>query len=67
DRPLAALGWRAAALQLAVRDRFIGWSQAQKRRHLLQVANNSRLLLLPWARLPQLASHVLARSMQALP
>ncbi|MFZ5769139.1 MAG: IS701 family transposase [Bacillota bacterium] len=66
DRPIAALGWRAAALKLAVRDRFIGWSQAQKRRHLLQVANNSRLLLLPWARLPHVASHVLARSMQAL-
>ncbi|MEW6523468.1 MAG: hypothetical protein AB1445_07835 [Bacillota bacterium] len=31
------------------------------------MANNGRLLLLPWAHLPHVVSHVLARSMQALP
>jgi hypothetical protein len=29
--------------------------------HLIEVANSSRFLILPWVRVPQLASHILGR------
>jgi SRSO17 transposase len=59
-RPVAALSWSAPALKLRVRDYFIGWSDKQRKLHLNRIANNSRLLILPWVRVPNLASHVLS-------
>jgi SRSO17 transposase len=67
DRPVAALSWSAPALKLAVRDRFIGWLPDQRKRHLHQLAANSRFLILPWVRIPNLASHVLALNIARLP
>ncbi|WP_054695783.1 IS701 family transposase [Desulfosarcina cetonica] len=67
DRPVAALSWSAPALKLAVRDCFIGWSPSQRKRHLYQVAANSRFLILPWVQVPNLASHVLALNIARLP
>jgi len=66
DRPVAAVSWSAAALKLAARDRFIGWSQAQRKRHLHQVISNSRYLIMPWVRISNLASHVLALNIARL-
>jgi SRSO17 transposase len=66
-RPVAALSWSAPALKLAVRDRFIGWSPDQRKRHLHQLAANSRFLILPWVQIPNLASHVLALNIARLP
>lgn len=67
DRPVAALSWSAPALKLAPRDRFIGWSPGQRKRHLHQLAANSRFLILPWVQIPNLASHVLALNIARLP
>jgi hypothetical protein len=67
DRPVAALSWSAPALKLAARDRFIGWSLSQRKRHLHQLAANSRFLILPWVQIPNLASHVLALNIARLP
>ena len=67
DRPVAALSWSAPALKLAARDRFIGWSPGQRKQHLHQLAANSRFLILPWVRIPNLASHVLALNIARLP
>ena len=50
----------AAAWQCAPRDRFIGWDASRRRVHLQRVANHSRFLVLPWVRIPHLASHLLA-------
>lgn len=50
----------AAAWQCAARDRFIGWSQAARQAGLHLIANHSRFLILPWVRVPHLASHLLA-------
>lgn len=50
----------APAWQCAVRDRYIGWDAAQRGAHLPQVANHSRFLVLPWVRVPGLASFLLA-------
>jgi len=55
-RPLACLVFGAAAWKCQARDQFIGWSAEQRQRNLRLVANNSRFLVLPWARVPQLAS-----------
>lgn len=56
---MAALLLGAAAWKVESRDRFIGWSPAQRRRNLHLVANNMRFLIPPWVQVPHLASHVL--------
>lgn len=66
NRPLVLAGWRAAALNLEARDRFIGWTPEQKKQFLPQVASNCRLLVLPWVNVPNLASYALARFIEAL-
>jgi hypothetical protein len=60
-RDLACLLFGAAAWKTRGRDAFIGWTAAQRQAHLGQVANNSRFLILPWVRVPELASHILGR------
>ena len=61
DRPVACLAWGSAPGVLGPRDRFIGWSAAARRRHIRLLAYNARFLILPWVRVPHLASHVLGR------
>ena len=51
----------AAAWQCAPRDQSIGWSAASRAANLAQIANHSRFLILPWVRVPQLASHLLGQ------
>jgi hypothetical protein len=60
-RELACLVFGAAAWKCQDRDRFIGWSVEQRQRHLGEIANNSRFLILPWVRVPHLASGILGR------
>jgi len=67
-RELAALLFGAPAWRCAARDRFLGWSEAQRRAGLSRLANNTRFLILPGVRVPHLASHLLglaARRIQA--
>ncbi len=59
--PIAALGFRAASLKLKTRDCFIGWSPEQKSAHLPQLTNNNRFLILPWIRVKNLGSYLLAQ------
>lgn len=61
ERPLACVVFGAPAWQCAVRDQWIGWSACQRARHLPGVVNNTRFLILPWVRVPHLASHILGR------
>jgi hypothetical protein len=56
---LAAIGFGGAAFKSAARDRHIGWDKEARERHLLKVVNNNRFLILPWIRVPYLASHIL--------
>lgn len=57
---LAVMVFGAAAWKVAARDQFIGWSPAQRQEHLGKIANQQRFLILPWVRVPHLASHLLA-------
>jgi hypothetical protein len=65
-QPVACLAWSSAPRHLGPRDRFIGWSAAQRRAHLHLLAYNTRYLILPWLRVPGLASHVLAAVAQVV-
>lgn len=65
-RPLAALAFSSAPRHLGPRDRFIGWSAQARRANIRLVAYNPRYLILPWVRVPHLASHVLARVTRGL-
>jgi hypothetical protein len=60
-RPVAALGFTSAPRHLAPRDRFIGWSPAVRRAQVHLLAYNTRFLILPWVRVPHLASHLLGQ------
>jgi hypothetical protein len=66
-RPVACLAWSSAPRHLGPRDRFIGWSAEARRRNIHLLAYNSRFLILPWVRVPHLASHVLGRMARLLP
>jgi hypothetical protein len=58
-RLLAVLVFGAAAWKCAPRDQWIGWSPAQRAQQLGLIANNSRFLILPWVKVPSLASWIL--------
>lgn len=63
---LACLLFGAAAWQCAPRDRWIGWTAEQRAQGLSFIANNSRFLILPWVRVPHLASHLLSQAAQRI-
>src|SRR5580698_4971657 len=60
-RPIACLAWSSAPRHLGSRDRYIGWDAEARRRNIRFVAYNTRFLILPWVRVPHLASHILGR------
>jgi hypothetical protein len=64
---LGALAFSAAAWRVTGRDQWIGWSEEARRENLHLVLNNSRFLILPHVQVPDLASHVLAKALSALP
>ena len=57
---LALLGFSAPALKCGARDRWIGWDFRTQYDRLHLVANNSRFLILPGSRVPNLGSRALA-------
>jgi hypothetical protein len=65
-RLLACLVFGSAAWTCQDRDRFIGWTAEQRARHLLEITNNTRFLILPWVRVPHLASWTLSAVLRRL-
>ena len=61
DRPVACVAWSSAPRHLGPRDRFIGWSPEARRGNIRFLAYQTRYLILPWIRVPFLASHILGR------
>ena len=67
-RPLlACLLFTSAAWKMAPRDAYISWSQATRQANLPLVVNHSRFLILPWVRVPNLASHILSLAARQMP
>jgi len=50
-----------SARAIAARDRWIGWTERQRKRNHAWVINNTRLLIFPWVKVKNLASHVLGQ------
>lgn len=65
-RLLACLLFGSAAWKCKPRDGFIGWNPEQRERNLHLVTNNSRFLILPFVRVPHLASWILGRVLRRL-
>ena len=65
-RPIACLAWSSAPRHLGSRDRYIGWSAEARQRNILFIAYNTRFLILPWVRVPHLASHILGKVTRVL-
>jgi hypothetical protein len=59
NRPLACIGWCSAPRHIGCRDRHIGWTKEQRIKNLAFVVINTRYLILPWVRVPHLASYLL--------
>lgn len=66
-RPIACAAWSSAPRHLGPRDRFIGWSQDARRRNVRFLAYNTRYLVMPWVKVPHLASHLLGWMARTLP
>ena len=66
-RVLGALGFGAAAWRLAARERYIGWTDAERQGHLHLVVQNRRFVVLPWVEVRGLASSLLALAARRLP
>jgi hypothetical protein len=60
-REVACLLFGAPAWSCRVRDAFLGWRAEARRAQLARLANNTRLLILPWVRVARLASQVLSQ------
>jgi len=60
QRPLACMLFGSAAWKVSSRDEWIGWSPNIRQANLPFITNNMRFLILPWVRVPHLASHMLA-------
>ncbi len=65
-RPIACMAWSSAPRHLGSRDRHIGWSSEARRRNIRFVAYNTRFLILPWVKVPHLASNILGRIANSL-
>jgi hypothetical protein len=66
QRPIACFCWSSAPRHLGPRDRHIGWSQALRKANIRFVAYQTRFLILPWVRVPHLASYLLGRMSRQL-
>jgi hypothetical protein len=64
---LGGFGFGSAALQLADRDKWIGWNGEQRQAHLHAVVSMSRFLIRPSVQCGNLASKVLGMSIASLP
>jgi hypothetical protein len=67
ERPIACVAWSSAARHLGPRDRFIGWGPEARRRNIGFIGYQTRYLILPWVRIPHLASHILGRMVRMVP
>lgn len=57
---VGAIQLSSPAWRMAPRDQWIGWSDTVRASHLQRIVNNSRFLILPSAKIKNLASHVLS-------
>ena len=60
-RPIACLAWNSGPLKLKLRDDLVSAPRQAYAHNLHLIAYNSRYLIVPWVKVPHLASHLLGR------
>jgi len=65
-RILGCLFFSAATWHIKDRDQWIGWTKKDREKRLNLIVNNKRFLILPWVKVPNLASSVLSQALQQL-
>lgn len=65
-RLLACLLFGSSAWKSKDRDQWIGWNIEQRQRNLNFTTNNNRFLILPWVKVPHLASWILGQALRRL-
>jgi hypothetical protein len=63
---VGAISFCSAAYKLGPRDEYIGWSEEARASKLQHLLSNNRFLILPWIRIRNLASHILAKSLRQI-
>jgi len=63
---VALICWSTAALHVGVREQWLGWDRAVRKKRLKFIANNSRFLILPGVKIKNLASKVLSLNLARL-
>jgi hypothetical protein len=58
-KPIAAIIFTSAPRHIGARDKHIGWTAETRRKNIHLMAYNTRFLIMPWVRIPHLASHIL--------
>jgi len=66
DRVVGAISYCSGVYKLAPRDEYVGWDEATRLGMLPHIINNNRFLILPWVRIRNLASCVLAMSLKSV-
>jgi hypothetical protein len=66
NRPVACLLFGSAAWKIISRDQLVGWDKTTRLKNLRLITNNTRFLILPWVRIPHLASFILGASLRRL-
>ena len=61
---LGGLAFSASAWRVEARDHWISWNEEARREHLQEVIANSRFLIRPSVRAPNLASHALGLALR---
>lgn len=65
-RLLAGLVFGSSAWKCQERDQWIAWSRDQREKNLNLTTNNTRFLIMPWVKVPHLASWVLGQVLKRL-
>jgi len=65
-RKLGCLLFSFATWSLSCRDKWIGWSDEEREKHLNLVINNNRFLIFPWVNVKHLASKALSLVMSQI-
>ena len=66
ERPLGCLLFGSAAWKTVARDKHIGWTAQMREKNLNNLTNNTRFLILPWVKVPNLASFILGTVLRRL-
>ncbi len=66
ERPLGCVLFGSAAWKAKARDWHIGWTAEMREKRLNYLTNNTRFLILPWVKVPNLASCILGMVLRRL-